>query len=109
LGQRVGIAAVLLAAALATGSAAVAPDVAGPQPPSHPAATTPAAVSPDPPAETQFKNIRVLTGTDFEDYREVGGVKVPFLVKTSFLDDDHLGTTRKLNEVRHNAPPVGSD
>ena len=40
--------------------------------------------------------------TDFEDYRDVGGVKVPFLVKTSYLDDNHLGTTRKLAEVRDN-------
>jgi hypothetical protein len=41
--------------------------------------------------------------TDYEDYRDVGGVKVPFLVKTSFLDDNHLGTTRKLTEVRDNS------
>jgi hypothetical protein len=43
--------------------------------------------------------------TDFDDYRPVGdagGVKVPFVIKTSFLDDNHLGTTRKLTEVRHN-------
>jgi photosynthetic reaction center cytochrome c subunit len=40
--------------------------------------------------------------TDYEDYRDVGGVKVPFIVKTSFLDDNHLGTTRKLAEVRNN-------
>lgn len=40
--------------------------------------------------------------TDFEDYRDVGGVKVPFLVTTSYVDDNHLGTTRKLAEVRHN-------
>jgi len=40
--------------------------------------------------------------TDFEDYRDVGGVKVPFFVKTSYLDDNHLGTTRKLAEVRDN-------
>ncbi|HEV8579181.1 MAG TPA: c-type cytochrome [Thermoanaerobaculia bacterium] len=40
--------------------------------------------------------------TDFEDYRDVGGVKVPFVVKTSYLDDNHLGTTRKLTEVRNN-------
>jgi hypothetical protein len=37
--------------------------------------------------------------TDFDDYRDVGGVKVPFVVKTSYLDDNHLGTTRKLAEV----------
>jgi hypothetical protein len=40
--------------------------------------------------------------TDFEDYRDVGGVKVPFLVKTSYVDDNHLGTTRKLVEVKDN-------
>ncbi len=38
--------------------------------------------------------------TDFDDYRDVGGVKVPFVVKTSYLDDNHLGTTRKLAEVK---------
>ncbi|HET9226362.1 MAG TPA: c-type cytochrome, partial [Thermoanaerobaculia bacterium] len=43
--------------------------------------------------------------TDFEDYRAVGAVKVPFLVKTSYLDDNHLGTTRKVAEVRDNARP----
>ena len=41
--------------------------------------------------------------TDFEDYRDVGGVKVPFVVKTLYIDDNHLGTTRKLMEVRDNA------
>lgn len=40
--------------------------------------------------------------TDFEDYRNVGGVKVPFVVKTSYVDDNHLGTTRKLVEVKDN-------
>jgi hypothetical protein len=47
--------------------------------------------------------------TDLEDYRPTGGkpgsVKVPFVVKVSFLDDDHLGTTRKLTEVLDNAAP----
>src|SRR4029077_5176402 len=38
--------------------------------------------------------------TDYDDYRTVGGVKVPFLVKSSYVDDNHLGTTRKLTEVR---------
>jgi len=42
---------------------------------------------------------------DFEDYRDAGGVKVPFLIKTSVLDDIHFGTTRKLAEVRNNAAP----
>jgi hypothetical protein len=40
--------------------------------------------------------------TDYEDYRAVGAVKVPFLVKTSYIDDNHLGTTRKVAEVRDN-------
>jgi hypothetical protein len=39
---------------------------------------------------------------DYSDYRDAGGVKVPFVVKASYLDDDHLGTTRKLAEVRNN-------
>ena len=43
--------------------------------------------------------------TDFEDYRDVGGVKVPFVVKASYIDDNHLGTTRKTAEVRHNEAP----
>lgn len=40
--------------------------------------------------------------TDYEDYRAVGKVKVPFTVKVSYLDDNHLGTTRKLVEVVDN-------
>ena len=43
--------------------------------------------------------------TDYEDYRAVGAVKVPFLIKSSFIDDNHLGTTRKVVEVRDNASP----
>jgi hypothetical protein len=42
--------------------------------------------------------------TDFEDYRDVGGVKVPFTVKVTYLDDDHLGTTRKFTEIKNNVP-----
>jgi hypothetical protein len=41
---------------------------------------------------------------DFDDYRTIGGVKVPFVVKRSYLDDDYLGTTRKLVEVQDNKP-----
>ncbi len=40
--------------------------------------------------------------TDYANYRAVGAVKVPFLVKSSFLDDNHLGTTRKVVEVKDN-------
>jgi photosynthetic reaction center cytochrome c subunit len=43
--------------------------------------------------------------TSYDDYRDVGGVKVPFLVKTSYLDDNHLGVTRKLTDVRNSAAP----
>jgi photosynthetic reaction center cytochrome c subunit len=47
--------------------------------------------------------------TDLEDYRPTGGnpggVKVPFVIKVSYLDDNHLGTTRKLTEVRDNVAP----
>jgi hypothetical protein len=47
--------------------------------------------------------------TDLEDYRPTGGtpggVKVPFVVKVSYLDDNHLGTTRRLTEVRDNVAP----
>jgi len=40
---------------------------------------------------------------DFADYRGVvggGGVKVPFSVKLTYLDDDYRGTTQKLVEVK---------
>ncbi len=42
--------------------------------------------------------------TDYEDYRVVDGVRLPFTVMVSFLDDSHYGTTRKLTEVRQNVP-----
>lgn len=42
--------------------------------------------------------------TDYEDYREVDGVWLPFTVKTSYLDDNHFGTTRTLIEVKQNVP-----
>ena len=40
--------------------------------------------------------------TDYEDYRNVDGVWLPFTVRTSYLDDNHFGTTRTLVEVKHN-------
>ncbi len=43
---------------------------------------------------------------DYSDYRDAGGVKVPFVVIDSYLDDDRLGTTRKLTEVQNN-PAAG--
>jgi hypothetical protein len=42
--------------------------------------------------------------TDYEDYREVDGVRLPFTVKVSYLDDNHFGTTRKLTDVKQNVP-----
>lgn len=40
--------------------------------------------------------------TDYEDYRAVDGVKLPFKITVSYLDDNHYGTARIVNEVRHN-------
>lgn len=42
--------------------------------------------------------------TDFKDYTDVDGVKLPFTIIVSYLDDSHLGTTRKYIEVKHNVP-----
>ena len=41
--------------------------------------------------------------TDFEDYREVEGVKLPFTVRTSAVDT-YYSVTRKLTEVRPGVP-----
>jgi len=42
--------------------------------------------------------------TDYEDYREVDGAWLPFIVRVSYLDDNHYGTTRKLADVKQNVP-----
>src|SRR6185295_6038682 len=42
--------------------------------------------------------------TDFKDYTELNGIKLPFTVIVSYLDDGHLGTTRKYIEVKQNVP-----
>jgi photosynthetic reaction center cytochrome c subunit len=42
--------------------------------------------------------------TDFKDYTDIDGIKLPFTIITSYLDDSHLGTTRKYIEVKHNTP-----
>ncbi len=39
--------------------------------------------------------------TDFEDYREVDGVRLPMTIRTSATDPNNSGT-RKLTEVKHN-------
>lgn len=41
--------------------------------------------------------------TDFEDYREVDGVKLPFVIRTSNIDT-WSSVTRKFTEIRHNVP-----
>jgi hypothetical protein len=42
--------------------------------------------------------------TDFTNYTDVDGIKLPFTVIISYLDDSHLGTTRKYIEVKQNVP-----
>jgi hypothetical protein len=39
--------------------------------------------------------------TDFEDYREVDGVRLPFTIRQSFVDP-WVGWTRKYSEIKHN-------
>lgn len=41
--------------------------------------------------------------TDFEDYREVDGVRLPFVIRTSNVDT-WFSVTRKFTEIRHNVP-----
>ncbi len=38
---------------------------------------------------------------DFEDYREVDGVKLPFTVRLSNIDT-YFSSTRRFTEIRHN-------
>ncbi|HEV2765027.1 MAG TPA: c-type cytochrome [Pyrinomonadaceae bacterium] len=40
---------------------------------------------------------------DFEDYREVDGVKLPFTIRISNIDS-YFSSTRKLVEIKHNVP-----
>ncbi len=40
---------------------------------------------------------------DFEDYRDLEGVKVPYTVRVTYLDNFFSGT-RKFTEIKHNAP-----
>jgi hypothetical protein len=42
--------------------------------------------------------------TDYDDYRAVDGVKIPFTMKVSYLDDDRNGTTRKFSDIKINVP-----
>src|SRR5713226_9687088 len=42
--------------------------------------------------------------TDFEDYREVEGVKFPFTVRVSSVDPGNPVSTRKFAEIKLNVP-----
>ena len=40
---------------------------------------------------------------DFEDYREVDGVKLPFVIRISNIDP-YFNSTRRFTEIKHNVP-----
>ena len=42
--------------------------------------------------------------TDFSDYREVDGVKLPFIIRTSSLDNNHNGQIRTFSQIKQNVP-----
>jgi hypothetical protein len=42
------------------------------------------------------------TQTDFSDYREVDGVKLPFTITISSLDNNHNGQTRTFSQIKQN-------
>jgi len=42
--------------------------------------------------------------TDFADYREVGGLKLPFTIRMAFADPGSVPITRKFTEIKLNAP-----
>jgi outer membrane lipoprotein-sorting protein len=42
--------------------------------------------------------------TDFEDYRDVDGVKLPFLIRVSSVDAGNPIITRKFDEIKLNVP-----
>ena len=42
--------------------------------------------------------------TDFEDYREVEGVKLPFLIRVSSVEVGNPIVTRKFDEIKLNVP-----
>ena len=53
--------------------------------------------------------IRTLIGTipqqtDFDDYREVDGLKLPFIIKMATADPGSLPITRKFTEIKLNVP-----
>jgi hypothetical protein len=42
--------------------------------------------------------------TDFSDYRGVDGVKLPFTIRISSLDNNHNGQTRRFSQIKQNLP-----
>jgi len=41
---------------------------------------------------------------DFSDYREVDGVKLPFMIQISSLDNNHNGQIRTFSQIKQNVP-----
>jgi hypothetical protein len=54
-------------------------------------------------ATTETPLARLPEETVFEDYRDVDGVKIPFVVRASYVDP-FIGWTRKFTEIKHNVP-----
>ncbi|HEY0404117.1 MAG TPA: c-type cytochrome [Pyrinomonadaceae bacterium] len=54
-------------------------------------------------AITQTTLAPIPEQTDYEDYRVVDGVKLPFTVRQSYVDPWN-GWTRKFTEIKHNVP-----
>src|SRR5215471_9555519 len=57
--------------------------------------------------------VRTLVGTipqqtDFEDYREVDGIKLPFTIRTAFADPGSIPITRKFAQIKLNVPVAES-
>lgn len=53
--------------------------------------------------------IRTVVGTipqqtDYEDYRQVEGLRLPFTMKMSFADPGSLPITRRITEIKLNVP-----
>jgi outer membrane lipoprotein-sorting protein len=42
--------------------------------------------------------------TDYSDYRDVNGVKLPFMIEISALDSDHSNQKRTVSQVKQNVP-----
>jgi hypothetical protein len=52
-------------------------------------------------AVTQTLLAPIPEQTDFEDYRDVDGIKLPFTIRQSYVDP-WVGWTRKYTEIKHN-------